>query len=66
MSNIESNQESFNEVLSLIQKAKRQVYRQANSTLITLYWDLGAYISNKTTKENWGKGVVRALAEFIK
>jgi predicted nuclease of restriction endonuclease-like (RecB) superfamily len=66
MSNIESNQESFNEVLSLIQKAKRQVSRQANSTLITLYWDLGAYISNKTTKENWGKGVVRALAEFIK
>jgi len=66
MSNIENNQNSFNEVLSLIQESKRQVYKQANSMLITLYWDLGAYISNKTTKENWGKGVVKALAEYIK
>ena len=66
MPNIENNQNSFNEVLSLIQKAKQQVYKQANSTLITLYWNLGAYIANKTTKENWGKGVVKALAEYIK
>ena len=64
MPNIENNQNSFNEVLSLIQKSKRQVYKQANSTLITLYWDLGAYISDKTTKENWGKGVVKALASI--
>ena len=66
MPNIENNQNSFNEILILIQKAKRKVYKQANSTLITLYWDLGAYISNKTTKENWGKGIVKSLAEYIK
>jgi len=65
MPNIENNQNSFNEVLSLIQKAKQKVYKEANSTLIMLYWDLGAYISNKTTKENWGKGVVKSLAEYI-
>jgi len=49
---IENNQNSFNEVLSLIQEEKQKVYKQANSTLITPYWNLGAYISNKTTKEN--------------
>jgi len=30
------------------------------------YWDLGKYISDKTTKENWGKGVVKELATYIK
>ena len=55
---IENNQISFNEVLTLIQKA--------NATVMEHYWDLGRYISNKTTKENWGKGVVKELAQYIK
>lgn len=66
MSNIESNQKSFNEVLSLIQKAKRQVYRQANTILMELYWDVGHYVFDKTTKESWGKSVVKELAYYIK
>ena len=66
MPNIDNNQNSFNEILTLIQQAKRQVDKQANSTLIELYWDLGKFISQKTTKENWGKGVVKELAKYIK
>ena len=34
--------------------------------LIQHYWDLGRYISDKTTKEDWGKGVVKELATYIK
>jgi len=66
MSNIDNNQNSFNEVLTLIQQAKRKVYKQANSTLIELYWNLGEFIFQKTTKEKWGKGVVKELARYIK
>jgi len=66
MPNINNNQNSFNEVLSLIQKAKRQVYRKANKILMELYWDVGHYISEKTNKENWGKGTVKELADYIK
>ena len=66
MANIDNNQNSFNEVLTLIQKAKQQVYKQANSTLIMLYWDIGHYISDKTTKEGWGKSTVKELANYIK
>lgn len=66
MANIDNNQNSFNEVLTLIQKAKQQVYRQANNILITLYWDIGHYISDKTTKEGWGKSTVKELANYIK
>ncbi|HFU75054.1 MAG TPA: DUF1016 family protein [Arcobacter sp.] len=62
MPNINNNQTSFNEVLTLIQKAKRKAYQQANAIVMEHYWDLGRYISDKTTKENWGKGVVKELA----
>lgn len=66
MPNIKNNQTSFNEVLTLIHKAKRKAYQQANTTVMEHYWDLGKYISDKTTKENWGKGVVKELATYIK
>lgn len=66
MPNIDNNQNSFNEILTLIQKAKQRVYKQANTLLIELYWDVGQYISDKTTSERWGKGTVRELANYIK
>ena len=66
MPNIENDQNSFGEVLSLIQKAKRQVYKQANTILMKLYWDVGYYISDKTSNEGWGKSTVKELAEYIK
>jgi len=66
MPNIDNNQNSFNEILTLIQQAKQKVYKQANSILMELYWDVGHYISDKTTNERWGKGTVKELAEYIK
>jgi len=66
MPNLDNNQNSFNEILTLIQQAKQKVYKQANSILMELYWDVGHYISDKTTNERWGKGTVKELAEYIK
>jgi len=58
--------ENFNFILSAIQTLKQKAYAQVNSTLIELYWEVGKYISTKTIKENWGKGVVKELANYIK
>jgi len=52
MPNIDTNQNSFNEILTLIQQSKRKVYKQANSTLIELYWNLGKFISQKPPKRS--------------
>ena len=57
---------TFNEILTLISSAKQKAFAHVNSTLIELYWNIGEYISTKTTKENWGKGVVKELADYIK
>ena len=64
--NIEKHENSFNEVLTLIQKARKKAYNQINQNLIELYWSVGEYVSQKTKKEHWGKGIVKELAEFIK
>ena len=58
--------QNFNEILKTIQTSKQKALQQVNSALIELYWNVGKYISTKTLKENWGKGVVEDLAEYIK
>src|ERR1035437_2803639 len=56
---------AFNEVLSLIQAAKQRAYRAVNSELVTLYWQVGEYISGKLKSAEWGDGVVDELASFL-
>ncbi len=56
----------FQTVLNQIQNAKQKAYSSVNTILIELYWEIGKYISTKTTQENWGKGVVKELATFLK
>lgn len=43
-SNVE---EQFVDVVSMIQKVRNEVFRLANTSLIDLYWKVGAYISDK-------------------
>ncbi len=62
--NIQTNL-NFGEILNLIISSKQRVASQINTTLIELYWNIGQYISIKTVKENWGKGIVKELSEFI-
>jgi hypothetical protein len=50
----------FNEVLALIQSAKKQAIQAVNTQLIELYWQVGAYISRKLEKAEWGQPVGRA------
>jgi len=58
--------QDFNEVIKQIQLSKQKAYKQVNTILIELYWKIGKYISTKCIKENWGQGVVKELADFIK
>lgn len=58
-------QPEFNEVLQLVLQTRRQIFLQANTALIDLYWLVGKIISQKVQSEAWGKGVVTELAGFI-
>lgn len=56
---------NFEEIIHLINTSKQKAYEQVNTILIELYWNIGQYISTKTIKENWGKSVVKELADYI-
>jgi predicted nuclease of restriction endonuclease-like (RecB) superfamily len=57
--------QDFSHVLQLIQQTRQTVFAQANTALIELYWQIGKTISAKVQSEAWGKGVVKALAQYI-
>lgn len=56
---------AFQVVQQLINAAKNQVSQQVNATLIRLYWDIGAYITEQIKKAEWGKGIVEDLANYL-
>lgn len=59
------HQQDFGELLRHIQRAQQEVFAQANTALMALYWQVGKTLSEKVQSEAWGKGVVSALAAYI-
>ncbi len=56
---------SFAEVVQLIETARKHAFHAVNTTLIELYWQVGAYISRKIESAEWGDGVVEQLAAYL-
>ena len=52
-------------MIRLIQHVRLEIVRTANSQLIELYWQLGAYMSDKIESAQWGDSVVQQLSEYI-
>lgn len=58
-------EKSFAEVVQLIQSAKQTAVQSVNAQLVDLYWQVGAYISQKLEKAEWGDGIVPQLAAYF-
>lgn len=59
------NAPDFAEIVRLIDTARQQAYRAVNTTLIELYWQVGAYLSAKIEAAEWGDGVIGQLAQHL-
>nr|WP_231512021.1 DUF1016 N-terminal domain-containing protein [Chondromyces apiculatus] len=55
----------FTEVIALIEAARGRAYQAVNAELVSLYWQLGEYISRKIANAEWGDGVVEELATSL-
>ncbi len=62
---MQNTEREFSQVISLIQKAKEKAICSVNAELISLYWNVGEYISKKVGSAEWGEGIVDNLAEYI-
>ncbi len=56
----------FNEILSLIISARENAFKAVNKELISLYWNIGEYLSNKIKSDGWGNNTINNLVEYIK
>ncbi len=55
----------FDEIVSLVQAARRDAGRAVNVHLIDLYWGIGQIISKRIDQDAWGKGTVEDLAKHL-
>lgn len=56
---------SFDEVIAIIENARERAFHAVNRELITMYWDIGNYVSQRVTESGWGKAVVKDFSAFI-
>lgn len=61
-----SNTDQFDEIVSIIDNARARAMRAVNAELINMYWEIGAYISEKVDSAGWGKSVVSEFSEFLR
>ena len=57
--------DEYSEVISIIERARENAFRAVNSEVISMYRDIGAYVSEKVKNDGWGKAVVKDFSEFI-
>lgn len=62
---VQPDDAGFAEVVRLIEAARQRSYQAVNTTLIELYWQIGAYICGKLEAAEWGDGVVNQLARHL-
>jgi len=60
-----NNANVFDEVISIIEKARENAFRVVNRELINMYWDIGEYVSRRVSENGWGKSVVKDFSDFI-
>jgi predicted nuclease of restriction endonuclease-like (RecB) superfamily len=59
------NNVEYTEIISIIERARENAFRAVNRELISMYWDIGKYVSEKVKNVGWGKSVVKDFSKFI-
>lgn len=58
-----SNQ--FDEIISIIDNARIRALKAVNAELIQMYWEIGAYVSERVKDGGWGKSIVADFSAFL-
>jgi predicted nuclease of restriction endonuclease-like (RecB) superfamily len=53
-------------IVAMIERAQQNALKSVNAELIQLYWNVGEYLSNESTKASWGDAFIDATANYIK
>ena len=56
----------FKEIINIIQNHRQSAYRKINEELVTMYFEIGKYLSEKVKSEDWGSKAIDKLVLIIK
>ena len=59
-------QQSVFEILNLIEKHRQTAYRKINEQLVSLYFEIGKYLSEKIENQPWGAKAIQLIASEVK
>lgn len=64
-SNENKPNQNFDRIIEIIENSRRDAFKAVNRELINMYWEIGKFVSEKVSKNKWGKSVVKELSDFI-
>jgi predicted nuclease of restriction endonuclease-like (RecB) superfamily len=53
-------------IVDMIEQARQNALQSVNAELIKLYWNVGKYLSEESTKSTWGSSFIDETAKHIK
>ena len=62
---VSGNKSELEKIIAIIERARENAFRAVNRELISLYWEIGCFISKKVVANNWGKSIVNEFSRFI-
>ena len=57
--------DSIADIVKLIETHRENAYRKINEELVTMYYEIGKYLSEKVASEKWGSKVIDSIAREI-
>lgn len=60
------NKLDFSAIFGIIQEHRQNAYRKINEELVTMYYEIGAYLSQKIKNEKWGNKTITLLSNRIR
>ena len=59
------NNDSITDIVKVIETHRENAYRKVNEELVTMYYEIGKYLSEKVASEKWGYKVIDNIAREI-
>lgn len=50
---------AFDEIVRMIDAARERAWRAVNTELVSLYWEIGKWLSARRAKAEWGTKLLR-------
>ena len=59
------NDDSITIIVKVIETHRENAYRKVNEELVTMYFEIGKYLSEKVASEKWGAKIIENIATGI-